>query len=97
MTMRSFMPPDRQPERNFYWELEIDAEEYEAIVDWLDGKPPGRTLRERLHKALAKARRIEGPLLRAYIDWEKAESRAKARGESVADLIFDEGKAVDPS
>jgi hypothetical protein len=77
-----------------YYELRLTPELREALLKFLTGKVTTWAEKNEIKNRLLAARRFELP--DAAIDWAKAEDRARERGESVADLIYDEAKAKDP-
>lgn len=79
-----------------HYSLDLVEEEMVALLKALDGKPPGKTMKERLQMRLNDAPRHDGPPLPpATLDWGKAMQEAKQRGSSIIDYIFDKARGKD--
>lgn len=87
-------PFDRELDDSAHWQVDLLAAEREALLALLESdKRPSIAMRQYIARKLKDAPRREGPPLPvAALDWRRAEREAHARGESLADYVWDGGR-----
>ena len=91
-------PPDKPEPPDYHYTLDLRPDEIRALLDSVDGRTLGAAMANRLTTLLRDASRRDGPPLpQASLPWAEAERRARERGESVPEYIFDVARGKDGS
>jgi hypothetical protein len=91
----------KEPEDDFYWEVELTPCQRKLMLDLIREGLPGATPAKRAALRLMEtqvlgARRMNTALIRAHLDWAEIEAEARREGCSVPDKIWDRAKMVEP-
>lgn len=89
--MPIFQRPAQPLPDDHYFEVDLTPVQRLGLIDILQGRgariPPN--LRKEIETAVLDARRFEGKLNRARLDWSGVEAEASRQGVGIVDILWD--------